>query len=132
MPHVIPTKIYKCEICSKDYSNHATLSEHKKRVHIEGNLKKHYCRMCGRSFRSQNELVSHTRMHIREAPYACYFCSKTSKRLDDMHRHLIIHITEKPFNCNTCNMSFNVPSSLRNHCRRRHPRGFPLVTRHSV
>ncbi|KAK6024977.1 zinc finger, C2H2 type [Ostertagia ostertagi] len=59
---------YACDICSKSFASHASLSTHKKRIHE--NVKRHECSTCGRSYPLPSELRKHIkRVHENELDY---------------------------------------------------------------
>ncbi|PIO70012.1 zinc finger, C2H2 type [Teladorsagia circumcincta] len=59
---------YACDICSKAFASHASLSTHKKRIHE--NVKRHECSTCGKSYPLPSELRKHIkRVHERDLDY---------------------------------------------------------------
>ncbi|PIO69153.1 zinc finger, C2H2 type [Teladorsagia circumcincta] len=59
---------YACDICSKAFASHASLSTHKKRIHE--NVKRHECSTCGKSYPLPSELRKHIkRVHEKDLDY---------------------------------------------------------------
>uniref|UniRef100_A0A7I4XWF3 Zinc finger domain containing protein n=1 Tax=Haemonchus contortus TaxID=6289 RepID=A0A7I4XWF3_HAECO len=54
-----PALPYACNICSKTFASHASLTTHKKRIHENVNV--HECTVCGRSYPLPSELRKHMR-----------------------------------------------------------------------
>ncbi|KAK5977455.1 hypothetical protein GCK32_006112 [Trichostrongylus colubriformis] len=65
---VSPALPYACNICSKTFASHASMSTHKKRIHENMNM--HECSTCGRSYPLASELRKHIkRVHEKDLEY---------------------------------------------------------------
>ena len=53
-------KMYKCEICDKEFKNNQYLRQHFNNVHnLTG---EHHCNICQKVFKLQNKLTSHMKI----------------------------------------------------------------------
>ncbi|XP_075238215.1 uncharacterized protein LOC142334237 isoform X2 [Lycorma delicatula] len=101
---VIPDDIqWKCEICSKTFSEEKKLFRHFK---IHCNVKQYKCDRCEKSFHEQYNLVVHQRTHTGERPYICPACGKKIRYHKDLVDHFVSHSGEKKYSCGTCSKKF--------------------------
>ena len=62
-------------------------------------LNQYNCKICGKLFRDQDCLNTHTIIHTDEKPFKCKICAKQFKLNGHLTRHLKLHTGEKPYKC---------------------------------
>lgn len=73
---------------------------------------------CGKVFERAQNLRSHTRCHLTDAPHSCPECSLKFRRLTDLQRHVrTIHTPneQKPWGCSGCGRRFGRSDALKRH-----------------
>lgn len=79
---------------------------------------KRVCRVCGRMFSRDCELIRHMdEIHMGERPFKCSSCDKEFARRNHLAVHLRIHTGERPHTCPFCRKSFAQRSNLNVHLR---------------
>ena len=90
--------------------------------------KDHKCETCGKSFKSEDGLIRHSKIHneknIKNKAYKCNYGStyKCMKSFDTKHQ-LKTHKTtvhEKLFNCNICIKAFGTKNQFQIHNEKMH------------
>eukprot|EP00058_Branchiostoma_floridae_P027304 XP_002612795.1 hypothetical protein BRAFLDRAFT_97231 [Branchiostoma floridae] len=71
-------KPYKCEECSRQFSELTTLKKH---MRIHTGDKPYKCEECSKQFSRQDDLKTHFRTHTGEKPIKCEECSGKFSRL---------------------------------------------------
>lgn len=107
---------FKCEHCSKDFTNITALRNHKKLVHNDG-FTKFACEYCAMKFLGISALAKHIRKHTNERPYKCHVCKKSFVVERSLKAHLnFVHSTGgKNFICDICGITFARKEYLLNH-----------------
>ena len=75
------------------------------------------CAVCGKSFKFNNQLEEHSRIHTNERPYNCRYCSKSFTHSVGLRQHIRIHTGEKRHQCPECDKCFTEKSKLTKHMR---------------
>uniref|UniRef100_G3PP95 Si:dkey-89b17.4 n=1 Tax=Gasterosteus aculeatus TaxID=69293 RepID=G3PP95_GASAC len=117
---------YHCNVCNSTYPNRLAMKNHL-RLHFA--QKKHNCQECGKGFRTQRQLATHTTaaanislerssvdLDSDERPYACDLCSCAYKHASSLLNHKHTHKTGN-FRCNFCDKPYTNYMALRNHMR---------------
>lgn len=73
------------------------------------------CKICGKAFKSPDNLKIHLRIHIGSKPYECLECGKRFRQKCHINNHMLIHKGIKPWKCKECDMSFRQVSNLLKH-----------------
>ncbi|XP_059171273.1 oocyte zinc finger protein XlCOF6-like [Physella acuta] len=105
-------KIFKCELCSKIFSNSFFLRQH---TLFHTGDKQFVCGTCGHKCFYKSQLKEHERTHTGEKPHKCHICETGFARKDALKRHLRSHMDEKPYKCDVCEKEFKHKPYLQIH-----------------
>ncbi|XP_077324265.1 gastrula zinc finger protein XlCGF66.1-like isoform X2 [Lithobates pipiens] len=75
------------------------------------------CAECGKSCRSNADLIQHSRVHSGEKPFQCSECGKHFSQQSTLTMHHRIHTGQKPYTCTECGKCFTSRSDLTKHSR---------------
>jgi len=78
--------------------------------------KKYTCKMCGKKYKYESNLVTHATVHTERA-LKCEYCNKKFGRKTNYVEHLRIHTNERPYKCRYCGKSFKQNHGWRDHER---------------
>ncbi|OXA37355.1 gastrula zinc finger protein XlCGF7.1-like [Folsomia candida] len=112
-------KLYKCQLCQKEFSLVENLRAHTKNIHNTMERPRFPCTSdhCGRIFLTKGSLVKHFKVDHSENPvrFPCTFCEKEFKSWPELDVHILTHTKEKPHKCATCEKSFAQKTKLHRH-----------------
>ena len=110
----IHSKLFVCDICSKEFSKSHSLKIHKWR---HAGVKTIFCTDCGKAFVSKPDLKPHKLTHTKNKTLVCpqAECGKSFARHIELKRHLYTHSKEKQFKCDVCDKKFSRDDALRTH-----------------
>jgi len=132
-------KIYKCEICAKEFPKVGTLNRHIREVHNKDKNRSSQhctCTTCGKNFSRSDRLTTHMRIHAGDMPYKCQYCDKCWMFKSELTKHLLkVHKIKEPkvmdpirenkvikvkvrpqvYICDICNRTFKINPALTRH-----------------
>ncbi|XP_010898806.1 zinc finger protein 436-like isoform X2 [Esox lucius] len=73
------------------------------------------CKDCGKCFHSKGLLNVHIQTHKGEKRFGCGYCAKRFYQKGNLTQHLRTHTGEKPFSCGECGNKFNRRTHLNRH-----------------
>lgn len=120
-------KIWKCEICGKEYSYSFSYRTHMA-FHAAERGETLSCGICKKSFENKEQLLFHLKVHTgaraaknsTEKTHQCVECWKKFFTRKDVKRHLITHTKRKDFLCQFCPQRFGRKDHLTRHLRTTH------------
>lgn len=129
--HQCHPKIFKCDLCSREFAKKIYLQRHTQNMHTQN--KKFSCSLCEKSFGLKSVLQNHmVFVHSDERKFGCNICSKSFKKRSLLRLHEISHLsspergliqTKKvvkvvdPEVCQLCGKIFSGPQSYMSHLR---------------
>ncbi|CAH2050532.1 unnamed protein product, partial [Iphiclides podalirius] len=99
-------------------------SEQNLAIHMACHMSKgilYTCKVCHRSYDTRSNLKTHSITHSNERPYNCHLCKKSFKRNQDLKFHINQHTGAKPYKCPFCDKSFASSGNCYSHRSRMHP-----------
>jgi uncharacterized Zn-finger protein len=78
---------------------------------------KYTCEICDKSFKTQNILRQHLRIHTGDKPFQCSICSKCFSQMASLKYHLATHSDDRPFKCDYCTKSFKLKPPYKKHIK---------------
>lgn len=103
-----------CIICNKTFSKMYSLARH---MLIHNGIKNHKCESCGRCFVQKVDLERHKSVHDVSYNFVCSYdgCGKRFKMQKSMRSHSKIHCENRSMNCAICCRSFLSKRNLKIH-----------------
>ncbi len=97
---------------TRSSSSVVTKQEVKDHEHV-----KNTCQICDKSFKTQNILRQHLRIHTGDKPFVCTICSKAFSQMASLKYHLATHSDERPYCCEYCSKTFKLKPPFKKHVR---------------
>lgn len=128
-------KHYKCDVCSEEFEEATSLSNHSLLHTSEDNFK---CEACGLRFHNSKELKQHVKVHKKwkcrrcdieyetkeelkihrdrhKRPFRCVACDFASKTASELKNHMLSHDDIDEFTCKICDETFSTATALYSH-----------------
>ena len=120
-------KIWKCEVCAKEYSYSFSYRTHMAFHAAESGVTLD-CAICKKTFTDKEELIFHLKVHTgaraaknaSEKIHNCFECGKKFYTRKDVKRHMITHTKRKDFLCQFCPQRFGRKDHLTRHLKTSH------------
>ncbi|XP_077994753.1 uncharacterized protein LOC144448399 [Glandiceps talaboti] len=97
---------WQCSLCSTSpFRLFHGLQQHMKNMHsVDQESKTVLCELCGRSFKSEENLKRHMRIHLDTNPIKCSFCEQCFTSQTVLQKHMDKEHSSHPdaFKCETC------------------------------
>ena len=120
---------YRCEICSKSYTQRSALHKHNRAIH-ENSTKSttHPCKKCDKVYTSKGALYTHVKQfHENVKNHECDVCHKGFFFKSQLTLHIkFIHEKNREFQCDQCSSSYNEPGTLYHHLKIVHGASYDL------
>lgn len=86
---------------------------------------KYFCEICRKSFKTQNSLTVHQRLHQspQDLPYSCRFCQQKFNQITQLQNHEWQHTHENCLNCDKCGVSSKNSSHFYRHAKKHQDAG---------
>ncbi|CAH0564546.1 unnamed protein product [Brassicogethes aeneus] len=122
-------KLYKCDVCPKNYKTGGGLKEHKRHIHNKGEQVQYKCCKCGYKTARRGHLNYHLKIHDKDKYLKCRFCQYMAAGSQTLNAHLIskhrlenegenkIKITSKIHECPKCSYSTVRKNDYNNHIK---------------
>lgn len=101
-----------CGECGMDFPEKQQLEKHR-----ESHKKPYACPDCGKTFKRENSVEIHQRIHSGKSPFCCSVCGKTCGTAQLLRTHLAVHTGQKNFHCHQCGRSFIQHTNLKVHLK---------------
>ena len=106
----------KCDGCNEMFADATKVAEHKPKCSTIAY--KHVCEECGKRFKSQTALKSHSEWHANKKALTCKECHKVCKNTLLLKLHVEMHASGKfRFRCDSCSKSFLTKKKLEQHVK---------------
>ena len=122
---------HRCSDCLQRFLTISLLEKHKQ-TYCKG-PQVHQCKECGRTFNTNNQLVSHfsTKHRYRQSEtneFKCNLCTKNFEKESDFKAHLRVHENHSS-TCEFCGIKFCKIALMKAHMFNRHPDGKTYLCR---
>lgn len=120
-------RIWKCELCSKEYCYSFSYRTHMA-FHKAESGETLSCLICKKEFDDKHQLLFHLKIHTgaraaknsTEKTHSCFECGKKFFTRKDVKRHMITHTKLKDYLCQHCPQRFGRKDHLTRHLRTSH------------
>ncbi len=83
---------------------------------------KHACEVCKKTFKTQNILRQHMRIHTGDKPFVCDICNKAFSQMASLKYHLATHSDARPYRCEVCSKTFKLKPPFKKHIKECQPK----------
>ena len=102
-----------CEVCSKVFAQKCDLTRH---MNIHLNVKKHFCKVCNKSFKRADYLAKHEKEFCSVfRPHKCEKCGRCYATEEELMEHKVTHEIRLAYKCDKCDDSFQEEADLLEH-----------------
>lgn len=83
---------------------------------------KHPCTLCKKTFKTQNILRQHMRIHTGDKPFVCDICHKAFSQMASLKYHSATHSDDRPYKCSNCPKTFKLKPPYKKHVKECQPK----------
>jgi hypothetical protein len=98
---------------SKVFANHKTNGSSSP----SSSSTKHPCTLCKKTFKTQNILRQHMRIHTGDKPFVCEICHKAFSQMASLKYHSATHSDDRPYKCSNCPKTFKLKPPYKKHVK---------------
>ncbi|CAH2037286.1 unnamed protein product, partial [Iphiclides podalirius] len=129
------SEIWGCTTCSKEFYDLVSYNNHLVKCNIQVteiqkqngavDKKTFLCDICGKTARSNANLLVHMGIHENVFPFKCDSCPYQGRTMDLLKVHKRSHLIDKPYKCTHCPKATTTSSNLAKHMRHVHSTNRP-------
>ena len=113
-----PGRMYKCEVCNKDFTRKDHLEQHSNAIHLGV---KYPCDKCDYEATTPGILKIHMRSKHDGIKVPCSQCDHKAFNLSSLNKHMKqVHLGLKPYQCDHRDFKAAINSNLKLHVKRCH------------
>ena len=112
-------EMIKCSLC-KEWCPKIDIRQHTMEHFDSGSTKHHVCDICGKKFKSGQEMKNHAKVH-GEKEFHCSYCDRSYYSKQSLEKHESARHTKKDHKvCTHCGESFTTGRTLQSHMKKAH------------
>ncbi|CAK1596314.1 unnamed protein product [Parnassius mnemosyne] len=130
------SELWSCSTCSQEFDDLGSYNNHLSRCNTQAseiskqlgevNKKNFLCDICGKTARSNANLLVHMATHENVFPFKCDACPYQGRTMDLLKVHKRTHLIDKPYKCAHCPKATTTSSNLAKHMRHVHSSNRPF------
>ncbi|XP_051943504.1 adult enhancer factor 1 [Hippocampus zosterae] len=115
-----PTDAFGLQIVSVSGSSRPAAAVKYREGKASGEVRRHTCGVCNKTFTTAQSRDVHTRIHTGERPFSCQQCGRRFTQSAHLKSHLNVHTRERPFPCPLCPRTFLSKYPMTMHLKKCH------------